>query len=117
MFIKRVYRETGISLDIITAEEEARLAVLGCHILLEPGDGPALIFDIGGGSTELVLVDTEGPAPHILDWQSAPWGVVSLTESEPFDPGDADARIAAYARMRARVTESDRKSTRLNSSP
>src|SRR3546814_17376993 len=53
------------------AEEEARLAVLGCHILLEPGDGPALIFDIGGGSTELVLVDTEGPAPPILDWQSA----------------------------------------------
>src|SRR3546814_13651084 len=73
-FIRRVYRETGIALDIITAEEEARLAVLGCHILLEPGDGPALIFDIGGGSTELVLVDTEGPAPHILDWHSAPWG-------------------------------------------
>src|SRR3546814_16255479 len=61
---------------------------------------------MGGGSTELVLVDTEGPAPHILDWQSAPWGVVSLTESEPFDPGDAEARIAAYARMRERVTES-----------
>ncbi|WP_411269215.1 Ppx/GppA phosphatase family protein [Sphingobium sp. SCG-1] len=104
-FIDRVYRETGIALDIITAEEEARLAVLGCHALLEPGEGPALIFDIGGGSTELVLVDTEGPAPRILDWQSAPWGVVSLTESEQFDPDDAEARIAAYARMRARVTE------------
>src|SRR3546814_1914008 len=88
-FIQRVYRETGIALDIITAEEEARLEVLGCHILLEPGDGPALIFDIGGGSTELVLVDTEGPAPHILDWQSAPWAVVSLTESEPFEIGRA----------------------------
>ena len=44
-------------LDIIAPQEEARLAVLGCHKLLEPGDGPALIFDIGGGSTELVLVD------------------------------------------------------------
>ena len=44
-FIARVYRETGIALDIITAEEEARLAVLGCHALLEPGDGPALVFD------------------------------------------------------------------------
>ncbi|MGK2910026.1 MAG: Ppx/GppA phosphatase family protein [Sphingobium sp.] len=104
-FIDRVYRETGIALDIITAEEEARLAVLGCHALLEPGEGPALIFDIGGGSTELVLVDTEGPAPRILDWQSAPWGVVSLTESEVFDPDDALARQAAYAGMRARVTE------------
>ncbi|MET0246742.1 MAG: Ppx/GppA family phosphatase, partial [Sphingomonas sp.] len=42
-FIERAYRETGIALDIITAEEEARLAVLGCHALLEPGDGPALV--------------------------------------------------------------------------
>ena len=45
--------------------EEARLAVLGCHKLLEPGDGPALIFDIGGGSTELVLVDQEEGTPRI----------------------------------------------------
>jgi exopolyphosphatase/guanosine-5'-triphosphate,3'-diphosphate pyrophosphatase len=105
-FIERVRRETGIVLDIITAEEEARLAVLGCHILLEPGDGPALIFDIGGGSTELVLVDSSGPVPDILDWMSVPWGVVTLTESESFDPDDAQARDAAYRRMRARVVES-----------
>jgi exopolyphosphatase/guanosine-5'-triphosphate,3'-diphosphate pyrophosphatase len=107
-FIERVYRETGIALDIITAKEEARLAVLGCHALLEPGEGPALIFDIGGGSTELVLVDTSGPVPTILDWQSAAWGVVSLTESEPLDTGDAHARADAYARMRARVSEAFR---------
>lgn len=79
-FIERAYRETGIVLDIISAEEEARLAVLGCHALLEPGDGPALVFDIGGGSTELVLVDTLSEVPTVLDWHSAPWGVVSLTE-------------------------------------
>ena len=104
-FIERVYRETGIALDIITAEEEARLAVLGCHALLEPGEGPALIFDIGGGSTELVLIDTSGPAPRILDWQSAPWGVVSLTETEASETDEAPDRIAAYARMRTRVSE------------
>lgn len=104
-FIERVRRETGIVLDIITAEEEARLAVLGCHILLEPGDGPALIFDIGGGSTELVLVDSSGPVPDILDWMSVPWGVVTLTESENFDSDDAAARAAAYNRMRERVVQ------------
>ncbi|WP_232824341.1 Ppx/GppA phosphatase family protein [Blastomonas sp. UPD001] len=104
-FIERVRRETGIVLDIITAEEEARLAVLGCHILLEPGDGPALIFDIGGGSTELVLVDSSGPVPDILDWMSVPWGVVTLTESERFDHDDPEARAAAYTRMRERVME------------
>ncbi|MEP4446313.1 MAG: hypothetical protein ABJ317_00555, partial [Marinomonas sp.] len=102
-FIERVRRETGIALDVISAEEEARLAVLGCHILLEPGEGPALIFDIGGGSTELVLVDTNGSAPEILDWQSAPWGVVSLTESEKFNGDDPVARSEAFAAMRARV--------------
>ena len=105
-FIARALAETGIHLDIITAEEEARLAVLGCHALLEPGDGPALIFDIGGGSTELVLIDTaSGGSPRVLDWHSAPWGVVSLTESA--GGGDDEAgRLAAYARMRALVAES-----------
>lgn len=104
-FIERVYRETGIVLDIITAEEEARLAVLGCHALLEPGDGPALVFDIGGGSTELVLVDSRGEVPRILDWHSAQWGVVSLTEASGHAES-AEDRAALYAAMRARVAES-----------
>lgn len=105
-FVERVYRETGIALDIISPEEEARLAMLGCHRLLEPGDGPALIFDIGGGSTELVLIDTDGHMPKIKSWWSAPWGVVSLTESEGRDFDDAEQRAASYSRMRERVRRS-----------
>lgn len=104
-FIERVYRETGIRLNIITAQEEARLAVLGCHILLEHGDGPAMIFDIGGGSTEMVLVDPADPVPRILDWQSVPWGVVSLTEGIGPIADTPAARAAAYADMRARVAD------------
>ena len=106
-FIARAYAETGIHLDVISAEEEARLAVLGCYALIEPGDGPALIFDIGGGSTELVLVEAgdTGAIPRVLDWHSAPWGVVSLTESA--GGGEtAEDRRAAYARMRALVADS-----------
>ncbi|RYE00293.1 MAG: Ppx/GppA family phosphatase [Sphingomonadales bacterium] len=105
-FIERVYRETGIVLDIITAEEEARLAVLGCHALLEPGDGPAIVFDIGGGSTELVLVDSQVPVPRILDWHSAPWGVVSLTEAAGQPGSGAQGLADLYADMRARVQAS-----------
>ncbi|MDQ2878170.1 MAG: Ppx/GppA family phosphatase [Pseudomonadota bacterium] len=104
-FIARAYDDTGIHLDVISAEEEARLAVLGCHALLEPGEGPALVFDIGGGSTELVLIDTASTTPRILDWHSAPWGVVSLTEFVGHAEG-LDGRLGAYARMRALVSES-----------
>jgi exopolyphosphatase/guanosine-5'-triphosphate,3'-diphosphate pyrophosphatase len=104
-FVARVYSETGIALEIISPEQEARLAVIGCHALLEPGDGSALIFDIGGGSTELVLIETDGAAPRVVAWYSAPWGVVSLTESEPHDQESRDDRLAAYARMRERVTQ------------
>lgn len=105
-FIERVKRETGIMLNVISAEEEARLAVLGCHILLEDGKGPAVIFDIGGGSTELVLIEQGGPIPAIVDWQSVPWGVVSLTETCGHDESSAEARSARYAEMRRLVSES-----------
>jgi exopolyphosphatase/guanosine-5'-triphosphate,3'-diphosphate pyrophosphatase len=102
-FADRVRAETGILLDIIEPHEEARLAVLGCHKLLEPGDGPALIFDIGGGSTELVLIDQDEGIPRIRAWWSAPWGVVSLTESEGNEALEGPDRLKAYARMRERA--------------
>ena len=104
-FVARVYRETGILLDIIDPGEEARLAAGGCHLMLEPGDGPALIFDIGGGSTELVRVETKGDDLRIIDWTSIPWGVVSMSESEPHGDPDRDIRLAAYDRMRVRAAE------------
>jgi exopolyphosphatase/guanosine-5'-triphosphate,3'-diphosphate pyrophosphatase len=105
-FIERVRRETGIVLDIISAEEEARLAVLGCHILLEEGQGPAVIFDIGGGSTELVLLEPGEKIPHIIDWQSVPWGVVSLTDTVRSTGEGREARLERYRRMRQVVSES-----------
>jgi exopolyphosphatase/guanosine-5'-triphosphate,3'-diphosphate pyrophosphatase len=99
-FIERVWQETGIVLDVVSAAEEARLAVLGCHMLVDPAGPPGLVFDIGGGSTELMLL---GPAqgsevPDILEFVSLPWGVVSLAETEPQWP-TPDARLAAYDRM------------------
>ncbi|MFM5922730.1 MAG: Ppx/GppA phosphatase family protein [Novosphingobium sp.] len=106
-FIERVRQETGILLDIISAQEEARLAVMGCHLLLEEGEGPAVIFDIGGGSTELVLVESRTDAPPLIhDWQSVPWGVVSLTETCGAEPDDAAGRAARYAHMKSLVHDS-----------
>ncbi|MGI4880530.1 MAG: Ppx/GppA phosphatase family protein, partial [Janthinobacterium lividum] len=91
-----------IALDVISPAEEARLAVLGCASLIDPAGPPALVFDIGGGSTELILVD---PATTgILAWTSVPWGVVSLAETEPCDC-PPDDRAAGYDRLKARVDE------------
>ncbi len=105
-FIERVHKETGIVLDIISAQEEARLAVLGCHILLEGGKGPAIIFDIGGGSTELVLIEPGEKVPHIIDWQSVPWGVVSLTDTVSASEDDRETRLNRYTEMRRLVAKS-----------
>ena len=102
-FVARVYRETGIALEIIDPGEEARLAAGGCHTSLEAGDGPALIFDIGGGSTELVRVETYNGDLRIIDWVSIPWGVVSMSEAEPHGDPDPAVRLGAYAAMRARA--------------
>ncbi|WP_379545529.1 Ppx/GppA phosphatase family protein [Qipengyuania sp. DSG2-2] len=109
-FIDRVREETGIVLDIISAQEEARLAVLGCHVLLEQSHGPAVIFDIGGGSTELVLIEPgeeqESNVPRILDWQSVPWGVVSLSDTIARKGDAPEQRAARYAEMRQTVSDS-----------
>ncbi len=83
-FLERVYHETGLSLEVIPAEEEARLALAGCVGLLDPDCPRALVFDIGGGSSEIMWVGMEGRGrARLLGVQSLPVGVISLTEHFP----------------------------------
>ena len=56
-FVARVREETGLELEIIDRETEARLAVSGCASLIDRQSDGALVFDIGGGSSELILLD------------------------------------------------------------
>jgi exopolyphosphatase/guanosine-5'-triphosphate,3'-diphosphate pyrophosphatase len=75
---------------------------MGCHMLLEAGDGPAMIFDIGGGSTELVLVETragERANASTIGIRSR-GGSSALTESCGTEPPTRGAPLA-YAKMRA----------------
>lgn len=95
-FVERVKRETGIELDIVSTADEAQLAVGGCAPLLDTGHAAALVFDIGGGSTELMWVHHEDrPKPEILDWTSLPCGVVTLAETYGGDSVSPDI----YAKM------------------
>jgi exopolyphosphatase/guanosine-5'-triphosphate,3'-diphosphate pyrophosphatase len=82
-FIARVEEQTGIRLRIITGREEAELAMESCAALLEPGDRRALLFDIGGGSTEIAWIRAAtkpGDVPELIGYISLPIGVVTLAE-------------------------------------
>ena len=81
-FVDRVKRETGVRLEIIGAGEEAALAAAGCTPLLDSSRGRALVFDIGGGSSELMwLAVARRASPRLLDSISLPWGVARMAET------------------------------------
>jgi exopolyphosphatase/guanosine-5'-triphosphate,3'-diphosphate pyrophosphatase len=104
-FRDRVAAETGIQLEVIDRETEASLAVLGCSPLLDPKGRGAILFDIGGGSTELVRIerdpDAQNPVPRIKAWMSIPLGVVTLAERF----GGRDVTPHSYALMVRAVEE------------
>lgn len=87
-FLGRVREELGLELEIVDQRTEAELAVTGCADLIDPEAKGALMFDIGGGSSELAWMDFRGGRPKgkskmaasIRSWQSLPVGVVSIAE-------------------------------------
>jgi exopolyphosphatase/guanosine-5'-triphosphate,3'-diphosphate pyrophosphatase len=85
-FLARVRAETGIAIDVISTREEAELALESCAPLLQPvahkGGRRALLFDIGGGSTEIAWVRLDGQSarPALIGYDSLPVGVVTLAE-------------------------------------
>lgn len=87
-FLARVESELGLVLEIVDRQTEAALAVTGCADLIDPQSTGALMFDIGGGSSELAWLDFRGGRPKrqgrmaasIRSWQSLPVGVVSIAE-------------------------------------
>ncbi len=79
-FIARVACETGITIEVIAPEEEARLALVGCAPLLDCAIPHAILFDIGGGSTEIIWLGCEDGTWTIADSLSLGCGVVSFAE-------------------------------------
>ena len=118
-FVAQVRRETGLTLEIIKNEEEARLAVISCAPLVSTTTEQLLVVDIGGGSTELVWIDLThvpprerpraimrlhagfksdpGPfaAAKVVDWISVPLGVATLRDQF----ADVDDDAARFALM------------------
>src|SRR5579862_3570700 len=85
-FRARIAEQAGLELEIIDSATEARLAATGCTELFDPSASGVILFDIGGGSSELVRLGRPGvgrggpPKPDIVGWASLPVGVVTLAE-------------------------------------
>lgn len=93
-FLSRVREETDLDIKVVSREAEARLAVSGCASLIDASCDLALVFDIGGGSSELIWLDLQGYKRGsrtqyidrlemqncIVAWTSLPVGVVTLAE-------------------------------------
>lgn len=83
-FIEGVKRETGLNIEIISSKEESRLAVVGCIPLLNRSIKRALVFDIGGGSTEISLARVTNSGKSFIEgFVSLPYGVVTISEAFP----------------------------------
>lgn len=102
-FRDQVASKTGIALEVINRETEAALAVIGCSPLVDPQGRGAILFDIGGGSTELVRLerDDQSAMPRARAWMSIPLGVVTLAEQF----GGRDVTPEIYQVMIAEVTK------------
>ncbi|MCB1385335.1 MAG: Ppx/GppA family phosphatase [Nitratireductor sp.] len=105
-FLDRVRGMTGMKLEIINRETEAYLAAEGCGALIDRKADAAVLFDIGGGSSELILVRRGSHKAPISDqvaaWTSLPIGVVTLAErfgGRDVDPARFEAMVG-YVRER-----------------
>ncbi|MEN2975878.1 Ppx/GppA phosphatase family protein [Tistrella bauzanensis] len=103
VFRARVASEAGLELEIIPADEEARLAVIGCAPLIDRQARRVIVVDIGGGSTELTVIepdDSLADGLRRIDWVSLPLGVVTMADRF----GGGDVPPATYRAMRAEVS-------------
>jgi exopolyphosphatase/guanosine-5'-triphosphate,3'-diphosphate pyrophosphatase len=98
-FLEIVRAETGLPIRVISTREEVELALESCGPLLPIDRRRVLLFDIGGGSTELAWVRLDGGQPHLIGYESLPFGVATLAEAF----GDEGATAAGFERMVAMV--------------
>ena len=109
-FLDLVKKETGLTIETISSKEESRLAVVGCIPLLNRNIRRALVFDIGGGSTEISLARvTNSGKTFIEGFVSLPYGVVTISEAIPSQDMTALAYDTIIERTHKLLKEFDEK--------
>ena len=105
-FFAMVRATLGAEAEVISGDEEARLSFAGAVGELDPDDGPFVVVDVGGGSTEVVVGDLTDAGPVVRAARSVDIGCVRLTERHLHsDPPTADEIQRAEADVRAALTE------------
>lgn len=109
-FLDLVKSETGLNIETISSKEESRLAVVGCIPLLNRNIARTLVFDIGGGSTEISLARvTNSGKTFIEGFVSLPYGVVTVSEAFPSSDMTALAYDTIIERTHKLLKEFDEK--------
>ena len=75
-FIEEIARQTGLTVRVVTGEEEARLIYLGVRHSMDLSSRPTLVLDVGGGSVELIVANRE----RMLHGQSLKLGAIRLKD-------------------------------------
>lgn len=104
-FFAMVRETLGIDAEVITGDEEARLSFVGAVGDLDPADGPFLVADVGGGSTELVLGDWDGANAEITASYSADIGCVRITERCSLSDPPTSEEVADAAKLARRILD------------
>jgi exopolyphosphatase/guanosine-5'-triphosphate,3'-diphosphate pyrophosphatase len=113
-FLARVRAETGLDVTIISTREEAELALESCAPLLQQDTAApsrrALLFDIGGGSTELawVRLSAQSRPPELIGYDSLPIGVVTLAEQFGHNGFEPDGYRAMVDHVQSRLRAFER---------
>lgn len=95
-FFGMVRDTLGADAEVITGDEEARLSFTGAVGDLDPADGPFVVVDVGGGSTEVVLGEWDGAGAEVTAARSVNVGCVRITERHlRSDPPTLDEVSAA----------------------
>jgi exopolyphosphatase/guanosine-5'-triphosphate,3'-diphosphate pyrophosphatase len=110
-FVARARELLGVAPRVVSGEEEARLSFSGALSGLRLADGPVAVFDVGGGSTELIRGELTAGEPVVHAATSLDVGAVRLTErhirSDPPSPPELDAVRADARRALASASFGD----------
>jgi exopolyphosphatase/guanosine-5'-triphosphate,3'-diphosphate pyrophosphatase len=99
-FLTSVKKETGLDIKTISSSEEAYFSTMACLELMDSSYPYGIVFDIGGGSTEISWFKYDGDNLQMLDSESIPFGFITIS-----DPDDEVIKSSKRLQIRSMIQE------------